>query len=129
MVPKLTFQLNLVPKLTLGAEVHRLVPQLIYAEVTRAEHRLPQRCHQHPQNVTDFKSPASVTLKFSAKILKMGVFLHKNFNQRKCNTVKNLIFLSQNLSEEKYCKKILQKNIACTNLSNLSYFVIPILFF
>ena len=41
MVPKLTFQLNLVPKLTLGAEVHRLVPKLICAEVTRAEHRLP----------------------------------------------------------------------------------------
>ena len=42
MVPKLTFQLNLVPKLTLGAEVHRLVPKLICAEVTRAEHRLPR---------------------------------------------------------------------------------------
>ena len=42
MVPKLTFQLNLVQKLTLDAEVHRLVPKLICAEVTRAEHRLPQ---------------------------------------------------------------------------------------
>ena len=31
----------MVPKLTLGAEVHRLVPKLICAEVTRAEHRLP----------------------------------------------------------------------------------------
>ena len=41
MVPKLTFQLNLVPKLTLGAEVRRLVPKLICTEVTRAEHRLP----------------------------------------------------------------------------------------
>ena len=41
MVPKLTFQLNLVPKFTLGAEVHRLVPKLICAEVTRAEHWLP----------------------------------------------------------------------------------------
>ena len=41
MVPKSIFQLNLVPKLTLGAEVHRLVPKLICAEVNRAEHRLP----------------------------------------------------------------------------------------
>ena len=39
---KLTFQWNSVPKLTLDAEVHRLVPKLFRAEVTRAEHRLPQ---------------------------------------------------------------------------------------
>ena len=31
-----------MPKLILGAEVHRLVPKLFRAEVTRAEHRLPQ---------------------------------------------------------------------------------------
>ena len=31
-----------MPKLTLCAEVHRLVPKLFRAEVTRAEHRLPQ---------------------------------------------------------------------------------------
>ena len=30
-----------MPKLTLGAEVHRLVPKLFRAEVIRAEHRLP----------------------------------------------------------------------------------------
>ena len=47
MVPKLTFQLNLVPKLTFGAEVHRLVPKLICAEVTRAEHRLPPLKHDN----------------------------------------------------------------------------------
>ena len=35
------FQWNLVPKLILRAEVHRLVPKLFRAEVTRAEHRLP----------------------------------------------------------------------------------------
>ena len=40
-MPKLTFQWNLVPKLTLGAEVHKLVPKLFRAEVTRAKHRLP----------------------------------------------------------------------------------------
>ena len=40
-MPKLTFQWNSVPKLTLGAEVHRLVPKLFRVEVTRAEHRLP----------------------------------------------------------------------------------------
>ena len=40
-MPKLTFQWNSVPKLILGAEVHRLVPKLFRAEVTRAEHRLP----------------------------------------------------------------------------------------
>ena len=34
-MPKLTFQWNSVPKLTLGAEVHRLVSKLF-----RAEHRL-----------------------------------------------------------------------------------------
>ena len=39
-MPKLTFQWNSVPKLTLGAEVHRLVPKLFRPEVTRAEHRL-----------------------------------------------------------------------------------------
>ena len=38
---KFTFQWNSVPKLTLGAEVHRLVPKLFRAEVTRVEHRLP----------------------------------------------------------------------------------------
>ena len=42
-MPKLTFQWNSVPKLTLAAEVHRLVPKLFHAEVTRAEHRLPPR--------------------------------------------------------------------------------------
>ena len=42
-MPKLTFQWNSVPKLTLGAEVHRLVPKLFRAEVTRAEHRSPRR--------------------------------------------------------------------------------------
>ena len=42
-MPKLRFQLNSVPKLILRAEVHRLVPKLFRAEVTRAEHRLPLR--------------------------------------------------------------------------------------
>ena len=41
-MPKFTFQWNSVPKLTLGSEVHRLVPKLFRAELTRAEHRLPQ---------------------------------------------------------------------------------------
>ena len=41
-MPKLTFQWNSVPKLTLGVDVHRLVPKLFRAEVTRVEHRLPQ---------------------------------------------------------------------------------------
>ena len=41
-MPKLTFQWNSVPKLSLGAEVHRLVPKLFRVEVTHAEHRLPQ---------------------------------------------------------------------------------------
>ena len=40
-MPKFTFQWNSVPKLILGAELHRLVPKLFLAEVTRAEHRLP----------------------------------------------------------------------------------------
>ena len=40
-MPKFTFQWNSVPKLTLGSEVHRLVPKLFRAELTRAEHRLP----------------------------------------------------------------------------------------
>ena len=40
-MPKLTFQWNSVPKLTLRAEVHRFVPKLFRAEVTQAEHRLP----------------------------------------------------------------------------------------
>ena len=31
-----------MPKLILDAEVHRLVPKLFRAEVTRAEHRLPR---------------------------------------------------------------------------------------
>ena len=31
----------MVPKLTFGAEVHRMVPKLFRANVTRAEHRLP----------------------------------------------------------------------------------------
>ena len=53
MVPKLTFQLNLVPKLTFGAEVHRLVPKLICAEVTRAEHRLPPPTSMLVTNVED----------------------------------------------------------------------------
>ena len=39
-MPKLTIQWNSVPKLILGAEVHRLVPNLFHAEATRAEHRL-----------------------------------------------------------------------------------------
>ena len=38
---KFTFQWNSVSKLTLGAEVHRLVPKLFRTEITRAEHRLP----------------------------------------------------------------------------------------
>ena len=35
-----------MPNLILGAEVHRLVPKLFRAEITRAEHRLPRvkRC-------------------------------------------------------------------------------------
>ena len=41
-MPKFTFQWNSVPKLILGAEVHRMVPKLFRAEVTRAEHRLPR---------------------------------------------------------------------------------------
>ena len=40
-MPKLIFKWNSVPKLTFGNEVHRLVPKLFRAEVTRAEHRLP----------------------------------------------------------------------------------------
>ena len=48
-MPKLTFQWKSVPKLTLGAEVHRLVPKLFRAEVTRAEHRLPQY-DSYPKN-------------------------------------------------------------------------------
>ena len=40
-MPKLRFQWNSVPKLILRAKVHRLVPNLFRAEVTRAEHRLP----------------------------------------------------------------------------------------
>ena len=40
-MPKLTFHWNSVPKLITGAEVHKLVPKLFRAEVTRAEHRLP----------------------------------------------------------------------------------------
>ena len=31
-----------MPKLILDAEVHRLEPKFIRAEVTRAEHRLPR---------------------------------------------------------------------------------------
>ena len=41
-MPKSTSQCNSVTKLILGAEVHRLVPELFRAEVTRAEHRLPR---------------------------------------------------------------------------------------
>ena len=37
-----------MPKLTLRAEVHRLVPKLFRAEVTRAEHRLPLREPVYP---------------------------------------------------------------------------------
>ena len=48
-MPKLTFQWNSVPKLTLGAEVHKLVPKLFRAEVTRAEHRLP---HSQTSSIT-----------------------------------------------------------------------------
>ena len=40
-MPKFTFQWNSAPKLTLGAEAHRLLPKLFRAEVTRAEHQLP----------------------------------------------------------------------------------------
>ena len=44
-MPKLRFKWNSVPKLILRAEdfpeVHRLVPKLFRAEVTRSEHRLP----------------------------------------------------------------------------------------
>ena len=42
-MPKLRFQWNSVSKLILRAEVHRLVPKLFRAEVTRAEHRLPRQ--------------------------------------------------------------------------------------
>ena len=35
-----------MPKLILGAEVHRLVPKLFHAEVTRAEHQLPRKIHE-----------------------------------------------------------------------------------
>ena len=62
MVPKLTFQLNLVPKLTLGAEVHRLVPKLICAEVTRAEHRLPPSELLQTLFCTKNESPRIMTL-------------------------------------------------------------------
>ena len=41
-MPKLRFQWNSVPKLISRAEVHRLVPKLFRAEVTRAKHRLPR---------------------------------------------------------------------------------------
>ena len=37
-----------MPKLILRAKVHRLVPNLFRAEVTRAEHRLPlNQCYSH----------------------------------------------------------------------------------
>ena len=49
-MPKLRFQWNSVPKLILGAEVHRLVPKLFRAEVTRAEHRLPPKIPIGVQN-------------------------------------------------------------------------------
>ena len=39
-MPKLRFQWNSVPKLTVGAEVYRLVSKVFRAEVTRVEHRL-----------------------------------------------------------------------------------------
>ena len=41
-MPKLICKWNSVPKLTLGAEVHRLMSKLFRAEVTLAEHRLHQ---------------------------------------------------------------------------------------
>ena len=47
-MPKLTIQWNSVPKLTFGAEVNRLLPKLLRAEVTRAEHRLPRSEGRRP---------------------------------------------------------------------------------
>ena len=41
-MPKLAFQWNSVPNLILSVKVHRLVPKLFRADVTRAEHRLPR---------------------------------------------------------------------------------------
>ena len=59
-MPKFTFKWNSVPKLILGAELHRLVPKLFRAEVTRAEHRLPplnaywQILENSPRNFLEF---------------------------------------------------------------------------
>ena len=46
------FAWNSVPKLILRAEVHRLVPKLFLAEVTRAEHRLPHQIDGFPSKMT-----------------------------------------------------------------------------
>ena len=46
----------MVPKLTLSAEVHRLVPKLFRAEFTRAEHRLP-----HVKKLTSLSRKPSTT--------------------------------------------------------------------
>ena len=59
---KLTFQWNSVPKLKLGAEVHRLVSKLFRAEVTRAEHRLPLQIHIQSQTTFDFFSADCIAL-------------------------------------------------------------------
>ena len=69
MMAKLTFQWNPVPKLTSGAEIHRLVPKLFRTEVTRAEHRLP---HLTAKNIihqfSDVKKHARFILETSLNI-------------------------------------------------------------
>ena len=63
-MPKLTFQSNSVPKLTLGAEVHRLVPKLFRAEVTRAEHQLSGQNNSQSYSIDDFNqsNPAGAAI-------------------------------------------------------------------
>ena len=74
-MPKLTFQWNSVPNLILGAEVHRLVPKLFRAEVTRAEHRLPRSQATSRQNiclVIIFKSFVPVQVAFTVIRIKLS---------------------------------------------------------
>ena len=66
-MPKLTFQWNSVPKLTLGAGVHRLVPKLFRAGVTRTEHRLPRSSFK---DVDDRLKIVIMTKYFVTKITK-----------------------------------------------------------
>ena len=70
-MPKLTFQWNSVPKLTLGAGVHRLVPKLFRAGVTRTEHRLPRSSFK---DVDDRLKIVIMTKYFVTKITKASLF-------------------------------------------------------